>query len=143
MRRKERLTYRYELFAIELTKVDLFNTLVRGEPANDRPNSTTFEVEIELRELAFLRSEAAKVKQGQPNDFVRIAGALLDTMRTLAQYALPSQLPVGWKPIVTQTPTNANSTPTTATTGASQGKKRTREEENASNTEDEFGKRWS
>jgi hypothetical protein len=136
IRRKDRLSYRFDLFAIELTKVDLFSSVVRGEPSSDRPASTTFEVEVELKELAFLRQEAAKVRANVPNEFVRVATALLETMRTLAQYALPGQLPPGWKPLPPSTTTAA------AAAAQAQGKKRPREDEAASNKE-EYGKAWS
>lgn len=135
LRRKDRLSYRFDLFALELTKVDLFNNLTRGEPTSERPTSTTFEVEVEVKEMAYLRAEAAKVRAGVPNDFVRVATALLETMRTLAQYALPNQLPPGWKPL---TPSPAA---IAAAAAAAQNKKRPREEEEQ--PRQEYGKAWS
>jgi len=100
IRRKDRRTYRFDLWSLELTRVDLFtgSSLTKGELRPDaRPASSTFEVEVELKETECLRREAAKVRAGQPNDFVKIASALLDTMRTLAQFAFPGQLPPNLK----------------------------------------------
>jgi hypothetical protein len=70
-------------------RVELFKT---GELQGE-PTSTIYEVEVELKELDLLRAEALKAHANQPNEFVRIATALLETVRTLAQYALPGALP--------------------------------------------------
>ncbi len=70
------MSYRFDLWAIELTKVDLFTALnAKGEPLSEKPASTTFEVEAEIKAsgMDMLRREAAKVRAGQPNEFVRIA----------------------------------------------------------------------
>ena len=138
IRKKDRLSYRFDLYAIELTKVDLYNDVTKGEPTSDtRPSNTSFEVEIELKEMAFLRQEAAKVKTGQPNEFVRIATSFLENLRTFAQYALPNQLPPGWKPLAPPPAAVA------AAAAAAAGKKRTREEEAPPNAKEGYGKAWS
>lgn len=136
IRKKDRLSYRFDLYAIELTKVDLYNDVKNGEPASDRPSNTSFEVEIELKEMAFLRQEAAKVKTGQPNEFVRIATSFLENLRTFAQYALPNQLPPGWKPLAAAPAAQASA-------AAAATKKRTREDEPPPNAKEGYGKAWN
>jgi hypothetical protein len=70
------MSYRFDLWAIELTKVDLYTSLsAKGEPLPEGKAKTTFEVEVEIRPegMELLRREALKVKVGRPNDFTRIA----------------------------------------------------------------------
>ena len=76
IRRKDRLSYRFDLWAIELTKVDLYTSVsAKGDPLPDSKAKTTFEVEVEIRPegMDLLRREAIKVRAGRPNDFTRIA----------------------------------------------------------------------
>ena len=91
IRRKDRMSYRFDMWAIELTKVEMFTSVKNGEPASERPASTTFEVEVEIKELDHLRREAAKVKAGQPNEFVRIASGEHST----AQHSPAATSPAG------------------------------------------------
>jgi len=143
IRRKDRLSYRFDLWKIELTKVELYNGVTKSghEPLHgwDRPTQTSYEVEVEIRHLDYLKQEAVKVSEGrQPNDFVRMAAAFLDQMRTLSLYAWPGQMPPGWKaPAAVHMPQQMQQQQ--QQTAAS--KKRQREEEEGN--KDEYGKAWS
>lgn len=144
LRRKDRMSYRYDLWAIELTKVDLFTALSpAGEPLTEKPASTTFEVEVEIKEMDYLRREAAKVKSGAPNDFVKVATSMLDQMRTLSQYAFPGALPPHMR-LSPAAQAQANAAAAAAAAAAAQTSKRKREEEeSAAITQQEFGRAWS
>lgn len=147
IRRKDRMSYRYDLWSIELTKVDLFTALAsNGEPVSAQPASTTFEVEVEIREMEYLRREAAKVRAGAPNEFVKVATAMIDQMRTLSQYAFPGTLP----PHMRLTPqaqaqAAANQAAQAAQAAAAQAssKRKREEEESAAANQQEFGRSWS
>jgi hypothetical protein len=63
-RKKERISYQFELFSFDLTKVE----------KNDRQGtSTTYEMEIELMDMDLLRAERHKLDNKLPNDFLTIA----------------------------------------------------------------------
>ena len=136
------MSYRYDLWAIELTKVDLFTALSNGEPVSDKPASTTFEVELEIKEMDYLRREAAKVKAGAPNDFVKVATAMMDQMRTLSQYAFPGVLPPHMR-LSPQAQAAANAAAAAALAAAQASSKRKREEEESAAANQEFGRSWS
>jgi hypothetical protein len=158
IRRKDRRSYRFDLWSIELTRVDQYSgaaSIVRGAIADGaRATSTTFEVEVEIKEMDFLRREAAKVRAGQPNDFVKIGTAFLDTLRTLSQFAFPGQLPPNLKQQQQQQHASASAAgagagaaqpPAVAAAAASATKKRPREDEQqaAAAAKQEYGKAWS
>jgi len=161
IRRKDRRSYRFDLWSIELTRVDQYSgaaSVVRGAIADGaRATSTTFEVEVEIKEMDFLRREAAKVRAGQPNDFVKIGTAFLDTLRTLSQFAFPGQLPPNLKQQQQQQQQqHASASAAGASAGAAQPaaaaaaaasatKKRPREDEQqaAAAAKQEYGKAWS
>jgi len=86
-RQKERLSYQFELFSVDLTKVE------QGDWEGTR---TVYETEIELVEMHVLRAEKEKRESGMPNDFMTIATALVNNIRAFLliakefqQYSLP------------------------------------------------------
>jgi hypothetical protein len=63
-RQKERISYRFELFSFDLTKV---------EKLDRQGTSTTYEMELELADMALVRAERQKLNNKLPNDFLAIA----------------------------------------------------------------------
>ncbi|ELR23970.1 mRNA capping enzyme, beta chain, putative [Acanthamoeba castellanii str. Neff] len=63
-RQKERISYRFELFSFDLTKV---------EKLDRQGTSTTYEMEVELADMALVRAERQKLNNKLPNDFLAIA----------------------------------------------------------------------
>ena len=66
-RRKDRMSYRYDIWSVDLTRVESV--------------TTSFEVEIELRDTALLRAEAGKERRGEPNTLTELAINFICQMR--------------------------------------------------------------
>lgn len=159
VRLKDRHSYTFDLWRIDVSRVELYTKVTAtGTLLSDRPAAVSHEVELELRASAieYVRQEAKKVRANQPNEFVRIASALYDNIRTLTHYAFPNKIPDKWRErdaaaaaaAATKTPpstTAAQSQQQQLATAAVQQatKKRKLEEEQQKSTKDEWGKVWS
>ena len=85
---KERRSYGFDLWKVELTKVKHYNDVRNtGELYNAlQPDKTTFEVEVEL-DTELVRAERQKVAAQQPNCFNAIVLMAMKYVRGLAKEA--------------------------------------------------------
>jgi hypothetical protein len=95
IRRKDRLSYAFELWSIDITRVDTYLAAqidkVSGKTTGNP--KVSYEIEVELIDNEFVRNEAVKHRRGEGNQIIWIAQSLFDNLRTLSKFAFPNVQP--------------------------------------------------